>query len=277
MKGKIIFIAGVLSLIPFLPALAVDASAETGLIWWRFLGQERLKDGGVQASFALMETENAGIEKLELFYTAKPASPYRLDGNGEEEKAVYYKAVPKDTREISIYSGRYEQVELWALARTASGVMSAQTLISLYGESKQSNTDFERIDSLPDLPGLDLNRERRFFTAMTGESLSFGAMNPSPDPVLVFLNGKQNAELFPIDGIYRYRFPEGPRLSSGGLAAYSDVVFVAKSSEGGGFSCYVPLFRSLKSNLDMRGGITVLLAAAALSLALVLLKGRRFA
>ncbi|MDR0311112.1 MAG: hypothetical protein LBJ21_05965, partial [Acidobacteriota bacterium] len=86
----------------------------------------------------------------------------------------------------------------------------------------------------------------------------------------------------PEDGVYDYVFPGGRKLTTRALMDHHELLFIAnafESADAAGsiqFSCCLPLYRSMRDNLYFPGGLAALFSAAAITLAAVILKGRRF-
>jgi hypothetical protein len=262
---------------------ALAFAGEADSLRWHFEGQRRMRDGGVEAHFSLYGADDLKIDELEFYYAA--GSSMRLKSQGDQPEssaAVYYKKVPADTRYAVIYSGRYARVELWAVAKTGNMTHVTQTALNLYGESGIDKTDFEKLDAFPPLPGLDIQRGGRY-TVMTGEPISFKMRIGDAKPVRVYLDGERIAELLPDDDVYSYILPSGRKLATHALMDYHELLFVtdafdAEDNENAvRFSCCLPLYRSMRDNQDLPGGIATLFSAVVLSIIAVILKGRRFA
>jgi len=293
------FLAGVaFNALPARAQAAADAAAapggvlapDGGLVWWHFEGQRRTRDGGVEASFALRGTEGLPVDGLEFFYTADPirygpAAEHAVEP--ENRRKAYRKTAAPGAVHLVIYSGRYVQLELWAVAQAGGKRFVAQTALNLYGESGREAAGFEQLPGLPPLPGFNLNWKRGFYAAQTGEPVSFTMRDGTPGPVRVFLDGEPVAVLRPEEGVYDYVFPRGRRLAGRALLDHRDLLFVSEVSggaaadgEGGGaarFTCCLPLYRSMRDNLHFPLGLGILGAAFALGLGAVLWRGRRFA
>ena len=252
--------------------------------YWYFEGQSQMRDGGVEARFSLYVADDLKIDELEFFYTTgssargKSKSP---DAQPERGAAVYYKNVPPDTRNIVIYSGRYAQLQLWAVAKAGDMTYVAQTAVNLYGQSGLDKTDFEELDTLPAIAGLDVTR-RGPYGVMTGEPINFSMRNGYAGLVQIYLDGKKIAELQPEDGVYSYDLPGGRKLTVGENASFHELLFITDTFEAEGvdggirFSCWLPLYRSARDNQDIPGGLATLFSATILSAIAVILKGRRF-
>ncbi|MDR1727807.1 MAG: hypothetical protein LBT74_07775 [Acidobacteriota bacterium] len=272
---------------------AGDACAGVEGIWWHFEGQRRTRDGGVEATFALRGADGLDVEDLEAYYTADPirygpAADHAVQP--EDRRKAYRMAVGPGTRRLTVYSGSYVQLELWAVARVRGDGAGGgcrrfvtQTALNLYGESGREAAGVEELSAPPALPGFDLNRRRGFYAAQTGEPISFsmrgGAAPPSAPPVRVLLDGAQVAELLPRAGVYDYVLPRDRRLGGRALLDHRDLLLVpawADGADGVRFTCCLPLYRSMRDNLHFPLGLGVLGAAFALGLGAVLLKGRRF-
>ena len=259
-------------------------SGEADSLRWHFEEQHRARDGGVEASFTLIGADALKIDELEFFYTLDPIRYVRVENiQPENNRAAYHKKAPADTRNLVIYSGRYVQLELWAVAKTGGMTHITQTALNLYGESGLDKTDFEKLESPPFLPGFNMNRKRGFYAAMTGEPVNFNMRSGQAGPVRIYLDGENIAELTPDAGVYDYVLPHGRKLATRALMDHHDLLFIAdafKPEDSAGlvqFSCCLPLYRSMRDNLDFSGGLAVLFSAAAISLIAVIFKGRRFA
>ena len=257
---------------------------EGALPHWYFEGQRQMRDGGVEAHFSLRGTDALIIDELEFFYTAGSSARGKSKSPGvqpERRGAAYYKKVPPDTRNIIIYSGRYAQLQLWAVAKAGDMTYVAQTAVNLYGQSGLDITDFEELDAFQALAGLDVTL-RGPYGVMTGEPINFRMRNGYAGQVRLYLDGKAIAELKPEDGVYSYVLPGARKLTVGENASYHELLFItdtfeAKGVDGGiRFSCWLPLYRSARDNQDIPGGLVTLFSAAALSAIAVVLKGRRF-
>ena len=248
---------------------------------WHFEGQRRMRDNGVEAHFSLYGIDALNINELEFFYTTDSGRRRNQEAQQEPQKSIYYKKVPVDARSVIIYCGRYVQLELWAVAKADGVTYVAQTALNLYGQSGLEKTDFEKLDAFPPLPGLDIRRQG-FYSAMTGEPISFGIRSGPAVAVRVYLDGERIAELLPEDDVYSYVLPSGRKLSTRALMNFHELLFVAdvfeaeESGEDVRFSCFLPMYRSMRDNQNFTGGLTVLFSAAALTLVAVVLKGRRF-
>ena len=272
-------------LIPLLLAGVFPLSAfagEADSLRWHFEEQHRTRDGGVEASFVLLGADALNIEELEFFYTVDSIRYVKVENiKPENNRAAYHKKVPADTRNLVIYGGRYVQLELWAVAKAGGTTHVTQTALNLYGQSGLDKTDFEKLDEPPILPGFNMNRKRSFYAAMTGEPVSFSMRSGPAGPVRVYMDGEKIAELRPEAGVYDYVLPHGRKLATRALMDHHDLLFIADAFElenAGGvqFSCCLPLYRSMRDNLDFSGGLAMLFSAAAVSLIAVVLKGRRF-
>jgi hypothetical protein len=258
-------------------------AGEADSLRWHFEAQRRVRDGGVEASFTLIGADALKIDELEFFYSTDSIRRGPPDIQQENNRAVYYKKVPADTRNLVIYSGRYVQLELWAVAKTDGITLIAQTALNLYGQSGLDRTDFEKLDEPPILPGFNMNRGRSFYAAMTGEPVNFSMRSGPSETVRIYLDGERITELLPEEGVYKYVLPGGRKLATRALIDHHELLFVANAFEPEGadglvqFSCCLPLYRSMRDNLDFPGGLTALFSAAAISLIAVVLKGRRFA
>jgi hypothetical protein len=243
-------------------------------IWWHFAKQERTQDHGVAASFVLYGADDLKIDKLEFFYTTEFS--YR-DVQSENQRVVYHKTVPADTRSLVLYSSRYERFELWAVAKLAGGkTVVAQTAINLYGASGIDRNNFEKLDNPPIPPGFDVNWTGGVYTAMSGEPVDFSIRNGYAGPVRVLIDGKNIEELRPDAGVYSCVPPWNRKLIGVSFRAYRDLLFIA-DDEDILFTCCLPLYRGRQNDSDLPGGLTVLLATVTLGLGAVILKGRRFA
>ena len=270
------FLSGVLQVF----ALA----GEDDSLHWYFEGQRQMRDGGVEAHFSLQGTDSLKIEELEFFYTMGSSARGKSKSPGvqsERRAAAYYKNVPPDTRNIIIYSGRYAQLQLWAVAKAGGMTHVAQIEVNLYGQSGLDKTDFEELDAFTALAGLDVIM-RGPYGVMTGEQINFSMRNGYSGQVRLYLDGKKIAELQPVGGVYSYLLPGGRKLPEGVNPSYNELLFITDifDAEGvvGGirFTCWLPLYRSARDNQDIPGGLATLFSAAALSLIAVFLKGRRF-
>ena len=249
---------------------------------WYFEGQRQLRDGGVEAHFILYGADSLEVDDLELFYTtgssARSKSPVV---QSERRAAAYYKKVTADTREIIIYSGRNMRLELWAVAKVGAMTYIAQTAVNLYGKSGVEKTDFEELDTLPPLPGLDVLRRGRY-GVMTGEPIDFTIKNGYAGPVRIYLDDTKIAELQPTDNVYSYVLPSGRKLTPRAGTSYHELLFTADVFEiedvDGDiqFSCWLPLYRSARDNKDFPGGLATIFTTVTLSVIVVVLKGRRF-
>ena len=260
-------------------------AGEADSLRWHFEGQRRMRDSGVEASFILYGADALKIDELEFFYTTADSARRRnQEVQPENPKTVYHKKVPADTRNIVIYSGRYIQLELWAVAKAGGVTYVTQTALNLYGESglEMEKTDFEKIEALPMFAGLDIRR-RGGYAAMTGEPISFSMRSGPAVAVRVYLDGEMIDELRPEDDVYSYVLPSGRKLSTRALMNYHELLFVAdvfRSEYDGGevrFTCCLPMYRSMRDNQDFTGGLALLFSTAALTLIAVVIKGRRFA
>ena len=260
---------------------------EDALPYLYFEGQRQMRDGGVEAHFSLRGADALIIDELEFFYTAgssargKSKSPPASDIQPERRSAAYYKNVPPDTRNITIYSGRFAQLQLWAVAKTDGMTYVAQTAVNLYGQSGLDKTDFEELDSFQALAGLDVIM-RGPYGVMTGEPINFSMRNNYAGQVQLYLDGKKIAELQPENDVYSYVLPGGRKLTVGENASYHELLFITDTFEADGinggirFSCWLPLYRSARDNQDIPGGLVTLFSALVLSAIAVVLKGRRF-
>ena len=255
---------------------------ENDSLRWYFEGQRQMRDGGVEAQFSLRGADALEIDELELYYTTgSSALRGNPDAQPERLSAAYYKRVAADTRNIVIYSGRYTQIGLWAVAKAGGMTHVAQTAVNLYGQSGLDKTDFEELDSLPLLPGLDVIRRGRY-GVMTGEPVDFSMNSGYAGPVRIYLDGEKIAELHPEDAIYRYVLPGGRNLTARAGVSYHELLFITDAFKAEGFtggirfSCWLPLYRSARDNQDISGGLAVLFSATVISLVAVILKGRRF-
>ena len=264
---------------------ALQASAfteEADSLRWRFEGQRQMRDGSVEAHFSLYGADALEIDELEFFYST---GDFALRGNPnvqpEIHSTAYHKKVPADTRNIVIYSGRYAQLELWAVAKAGGMTYVAQTAVNLYGQSGLDKTDFEELDTLPALTGLTVLKRGRY-GVMTGEQIDFSIRNGYAGPVRVYLDGVKIAELQPEAGVYSHLLPSGRKLTARAGVDYHELLFITDAFETEGvngdirFSCWLPLYRSMRDNQDFPGGFVVLFSAAAISLIAIVLKGRRF-
>ena len=271
---------GIVLLIGFLlfPSL-VWADDGGDCIWWHFEGQQRMRDAGVEASFVLCGADAMKIDELEFFHTTDSIRP----SPSENQRAMYRKTVPVDTRSLVLYGGRYERIELWAVARANGKTLVAQTAINLYGQSGFDRTDFEKMDGSHILPGFNMNQGSSSYRATTGTSVNF-TMPGSPDatgPVRVLLDGEKIDELRPEAGVYSYVLPRDRKLTVLTRRDYRDLLFLADANDadtadGVRVSYYMPLYRSMRDNLDFTGGLAMLLASMVMGLGVVILKGRRF-
>jgi len=255
---------------------------ENDSLHWYFEGQRQMRDGGVEAHFSLHGADALEIGELEFFYTAgSSAFSNNSDVSPEHRKTAYYKKVPADTRNIVIYCGRYTQLELTAVAKAGGVTYITQTSVNLYGQSGTDETDFEELDALPALPGLDIRR-RGYYGVMTGEPIEFSMRGGCAVPVRIYVDGEKIAELRPDDGFYSYVLPGGRKLSARSSADFHELLFIAEAFEVEGidglirFSCWLPLYRSARDNQDFSGGLATLFSAAAISAFAVIMKGRRF-
>ena len=255
---------------------------EADSLRWYFEGQRQMRDGGVEADFSLYGADALEIDELELFYTigssARSKSPVvQL----ERRNAAYYKKVTAYTRKIVIYSGRYMQLKLWAVAKVGAVTYVAQTAVNLYGQSGVDKTDFEELDVLPPLPGIDVLSQSRY-GVMTGEPINFTMKSDYAGPVRIFIDGAKIAELLPENDVYSCVLPNGRKLTPRAGTSYHELLFttdVFKTDNVDGdvrFSCWLPLYRSTRDNKDFPGGLATLFTAVALSVIAVVLKGRRF-
>jgi hypothetical protein len=261
-------------------------AGESDSLRWHFEGQRRVRDGGVEGFFYLHGADGLEIEELEFFYvadfSARRMNPDAQHAQPENNKAAYYKKVPADTRNLIIYSGRYMRIELWAVAKTGGATYITQTALNLYGQSGVDKTDFEKLDEPPLLPAFNMNRGRSAYSAMTGEPVNFSMRNGLSGTVRIYLDGEKITELPPEEGVYNYVLPSGRKLSTRALMDHHELLFVTdpfESGDAGGivrFTCCLPLYRSMRDNLDFSGGIAALFSAMALSLIAVVLTGRRF-
>jgi len=257
-------------------------AGEADSLRWHFEGQRRMRDDGVEAHFSLYGADALNIDELEFFYTTDPGRRRSQNVKPEIPKTVYHKKVSADTRSIVIYSGRYVQLELWAVAKTGGCTYVTQTALNMYGQSGLDKSDFEKLDDLPSFPGLDIRRQG-FYSAMTGEPISFSIRSGHADAVRVYLDGEMIDELRPEDGVYNYILPGGRKLSTRALMNYHELLFVADAFEAEDadadvrFTCCLPMYRSMRDNQDYSGGLAALFSAVALTLIAVVLKGRRFA
>ena len=257
-------------------------AGEADTLRWHFEEQRRVRDGGVEASFILLGADALKIDELEFFYTAESTRREPPDIQPENQSAIFRKKAPADTQNLVIYSGRYVRLELWAVARAGGRTYITQTALNLYGQSGLDKTDFEKLDGPPILPGFNINRGRSFYGAMTGEPVDFNMRSGPIGHVRVYLDGEKIAELLPEAGVYNYVFPGGRKLTTRALIDHHDLLFIADMFELEGaagsvqFSCCLPLYRSMRDNLDFPGGIAALFSAAAISLIAVVRKGRRF-
>jgi len=258
-------------------------SGEADLLRWRLQTQRRARDGGVEASFSLLGADGLKIDELEFFYSTDSIRRGPPGIQQESSRVVYHKKVPADTRNLVIYSGRYAQLELWAVAKTDGMMYITQTALNLYGQSGLDRTDFEKLDDPPFLPGFDMNRGRSFYAAMTGDAVNFSMRRGPAEQIRVYLDGERIAELLPEAGVYNYVLPSGRKLATRALMDHHELLFIADAFAFEGadglvqFSCYLPLYRSMRDNLNFSGGFAVLFSAASISLIAVVLKGRRFA
>ena len=275
----VVLIAGFLA--GMFPSFALAGEADS--LRWHFEGQYRVRDGGVEGSFSLLGADALKINELEFFYTTGSARRSQPDIQQEQRNTVYYyKKVPADTRNLVIYSGRYVQLELWAVAKTDDVTYVTQTALNLYGQSGFDKTDFEVLDEPPSLPGFNMNRRRSFYAAMTGDPVNFSMRSGPAGPVRIYLDGIKIVELLPEAGVYDYVLPGGRKLTTRALMDHHELLFIADAFEPEDatglvqFSCCLPLYRSMRDNLDFPGGLAVFFSAAAISLIAVVLKGRRF-
>jgi len=257
-------------------------AGEADSLRWHFEGQRRMRDSGVEAHFTLYGADAINIDELEFFYTTYSGRRRNQAVQQETPKSVYHKKVSADTRSVIIYSGRYVQLELWAVAKADGVTYVTQTALNLYGESGLEKTDFEKLDALPPLPGLDIRRPG-FYSVMTGEPINFSIRSGPAVAVRVYLDGERIAELRPENDVYSYVLPSGRKLSTRALMNFHELLFVADDFETEDiegnvrFSCFLPMYRSMRDNQDFTGGFAVLFSAAALTLIAVVIKGRRFA
>ena len=109
---------------------------EADSLRWYFEGQRQMRDGGVEADFSLYGADALEIDELELFYTTTSSTRSKSPVvQPESQDVAYSKKVTADTRKIIIYSGRYMQLKLWAVAKVGAVTYVAQTAVNLYGQS----------------------------------------------------------------------------------------------------------------------------------------------
>lgn len=267
---------------------------------WHFEEQRRTRDDGVEAFFKLLVADTLKIDELEFFYSiesmrrGKPNTRTDAPSPPAEGKTFYHKKVPADTRNLVIYSGRYVRLELWAAAKADGTTYITQTALNLYGQSGLDKTDFEKTDAPTILPGFNMNIGRGFYGAMTGDPVDFRMRSGAAGTARIYLDGEKIAELSPESGVYKYVLPVGRKLATRALMDHHELLFIADvfepeyaedtenaeeaeyASGSVQFSCCLPLYRSMRDNLDFTGGLAALFSAIALSIIAVALKGRRF-
>ena len=278
------------------PALAQDS----GVLYWRFLGQSRVQDGGVIGSFELCGSE--GLEQVAVFYTSFPFSYYRSADTGEAppEPQVFCKEFPEGLEILELYSSRMAFIELWARGERDGTVLVAQTCITLFGEASTEGSaeGFSLIEDLPPLPrvstyrftelanpdadsleGMGLRRTQaiRYAQMQSGEQGVFhlAGTGEVPASMAVYEGDALRDRVDSENGIFFYTIPEFPDLEKQGIFGWKDM-FVAFETAGLTASFSMPIYRAIYGRTSLSGGIVLLCAAMALTLVFLLVSGHRY-
>jgi hypothetical protein len=170
--------------------------------------------------------------------------------------------------------------------------------MNMFGEAKPKETDFTRIETLPPLPrvevyrsqdvanpdaesieqlGVDANHAYAYSVMQSGEQVIFrlaGSDGAFPGAPRIYEGEQFTTALNSESELFTYTFPHYPELADASLFAWKDV-FVVFESPDSVISCYIPVYRALYGNINLPGGLILLLSIVTVSAGVVLFKGRR--
>ncbi|MDR3076407.1 MAG: hypothetical protein LBU26_03815 [Synergistaceae bacterium] len=253
----------------------IAAAADmTEPVWWSITAQTRSSDGGTMVSLDLVCPRGMKIDDADVVYVSTPRG-------GSPEVFRKKISIPEDLSpvQVGIYSGRYEQIDLRGRFSSGGRVYYAQTLFNCYGESGTVDKDAELIPAAPEWRTVSLAEPggRYFYRAQAGQTITV-ITGVHGRPVKIFENGEQVATVESGgSGNCSYAPPHDKELARRGPSAKKDLTFeIPLPDENGFLSFSLPVYRAFYGQASLGGGISVLLAAVAVSLSFVLLMGRRF-
>ncbi|MDR1977597.1 MAG: hypothetical protein LBQ42_02570 [Synergistaceae bacterium] len=259
-----------------MPEALLAADKEMNFLRWRVASQERTRDGGMTVSFELRGPSGTRWEDVEIVCRAMPREGVGT-ARSYGDPDVYRKRASKN---VTIYSGRSELIELLAEARVGDARHYASIVVNCYGESGKTDPDAEAIDDAPLWPVFRVDTGSSYFRAQTGTPIELW-LEAGPPFVEVFENGATaSAAMTSIierspSGKYSYTSPHDEELAKSGYTAKKDVTFVA-AIPGGSVSFCLPVYRAFYGRTSLGGGLVLLSSSAAATLALVIGAGRRF-
>ena len=250
------------------------ADGMTGPVWWSITAQTRTSDGGTIVSLDLVCPGGMKIDGADVVYLSTPRG-----GSPEVFRKKIFIPENSSPVQVGIYSGRYEQIDLRGRFSSGGRVYYAQSLFNCYGESGTSDKDAELIPAAPEWSAVSLAEPggKYFYRAQTGQTITIAAGIPGA-AVKIFENGEQTAAVESDgSGNCSYAPPHDKELARRGPLAKKDLTFeIPLPDESGALSFSLPVYRAFYGQTSLGVGITVLLAAVAVSLSFVFLTGRRF-
>lgn len=257
---------------------ATAFAADMDFLYWTFAAQTRLDDQAVLGTFALHS--GANIDSLDVYYTSDPIRAYPAAAQsiapGEtpetQSSYCYHSSLAADTKQVQIYSGRFEKIALYAVARMGETVQIAQLQVNLFGESGKIESGFSETDALPpEIQVFNYNRDS-FAGVQIGGTSDFFVEAPK---VKIYDYGKLTAELESSDGHFSYTFPPDTVLANSSSFVPKDVIMFAETPRGN-VSLYIPVYRAFYGNTNLKSGVILLAAVMILCIAVILLRGRKF-
>ena len=246
---------------------------------WRITRQERGAAGEILTTYTLFFPAHSFNEPEIL---CRRTELGRFGSSQEHQSVEIFELKPVKTDggwEVTIYSGSAERIELWAGLAHDDRFYLAQTIFNAYGNSDSAGPQTEKHNTWPDETGFRPLFGKKFYRAVTGEPLDFELAGLNPSLLHIYENG-QKIEASPSiedGGFYRYIPPHDSRLAAEGFSARNDLTFVALDETRQTFSTfYLPVYRNSYGQLNLKAGLGLVAASAAVTLGFVWLAGRRF-
>ena len=230
-------------------------SVPASFIWWSVGTGGGLPDGHFEQTLTLETWPAITVEQPDIWLRVNA---------GRGAAALWRKGewASSDPWTLIVQSNDYAVVNVFAMTRIDGQPHFAQTRLTLYGQSKETDKNREGSGEGPYWPDFQVRSSGGLYWPQTGQEFSVSLNREIQKNMEVWSGaGELLGEINCSGTVYTYTPPHDPALNRAGTNASKPLIFVARINEGGAASFTQIVHRSRFAGLNKKAGLTVFTAA----------------